>query len=55
MKDVKWVNNLKLRASYGETGNDNILIVMVILIITLIRPYMVWDIRMAQKLEPTSR
>ena len=24
MKDVKWVNNLKLRASYGETGNDNI-------------------------------
>ena len=28
---------------------------MVILIITLIRPYMVWDIRMAQKLEPTSR
>ena len=25
MKDVKWVNNLKLRASYGETGNDNIL------------------------------
>lgn len=55
MKDVKWVNNLKLRASYGETGNDNILIVMVILIIILIRPYMVWDIRMAQKLEPTSR
>lgn len=25
MKDVSWVNNLKLRASYGETGNDNIL------------------------------
>ena len=25
MKDVKWVNNLKLRASYGETGNDNVL------------------------------
>ena len=25
MKDVKWANNLKLRASYGETGNDNIL------------------------------
>ena len=25
MKDVKWVNNLKLRASYGETGNDAIL------------------------------
>ncbi len=23
MKDVTWVNNLKLRASYGETGNDN--------------------------------
>ena len=22
MKDVEWVNNLKLRASYGETGND---------------------------------
>ena len=22
MKDVKWVNMLKLRASYGETGND---------------------------------
>ena len=27
---------------------------MVILFIILIRPYMVWDIRMAQKLEPTS-
>ena len=25
MKDVDWVNNLKLRASYGETGNDAIL------------------------------
>lgn len=25
MKDISWVNNLKLRASYGETGNDNIL------------------------------
>lgn len=25
MKDIKWVNNLKLRASYGETGNDAIL------------------------------
>ena len=25
MKDVKWVNNLKLRASYGETGNDETL------------------------------
>ncbi len=24
MKDVSWVNNLKLRASYGETGNDMI-------------------------------
>ena len=25
MKDIKWINNLKLRASYGETGNDDIL------------------------------
>jgi TonB-linked SusC/RagA family outer membrane protein len=25
LKDINWVNNLKLRASYGETGNDNIL------------------------------
>jgi len=25
MKDVKWVDNLKLRASYGKLGNDNIL------------------------------
>lgn len=25
LKDVNWVNNLKLRASYGETGNDEIL------------------------------
>ena len=25
MKDVTWVNNLKVRASYGETGNDMIL------------------------------
>lgn len=25
MKDVEWVNSLKLRASYGETGNDQIL------------------------------
>lgn len=25
MKDLQWVNNLKLRASYGETGNDAIL------------------------------
>ena len=25
MKDIKWVNNLKVRASYGETGNDMIL------------------------------
>lgn len=24
MKDVKWVNNLKLRLSYGETGSDSI-------------------------------
>jgi len=24
MKDVTWVNNLKLRASYGETGNDQL-------------------------------
>ena len=26
MKDVEWVNSLKLRASYGETGNDDIYI-----------------------------
>ena len=26
MKDVKWLNNLKIRASYGETGNDDIYI-----------------------------
>ena len=25
MKGISWVNNLKLRASYGETGNDAIL------------------------------
>ena len=25
MKDVEWLNNLKIRASYGETGNDQIL------------------------------
>lgn len=25
LKGVDWVNNLKLRASYGETGNDDIL------------------------------
>lgn len=25
MKDYTWVNNLKLRASFGQTGNDNIL------------------------------
>ena len=25
MSDVSWVNNLRLRASYGETGNDDIL------------------------------
>ncbi|MBQ8442535.1 MAG: SusC/RagA family TonB-linked outer membrane protein, partial [Bacteroides sp.] len=25
MKDITWVNSLKLRASYGETGNDHIL------------------------------
>lgn len=25
MKDITWINNLKLRASYGETGNDDIL------------------------------
>jgi TonB-linked SusC/RagA family outer membrane protein len=24
LKDVSWVNNLKLRASFGETGNDDI-------------------------------
>lgn len=24
MKQVKWINMLKLRASYGETGNDNL-------------------------------
>jgi TonB-linked SusC/RagA family outer membrane protein len=23
MQDISWVNSLKLRASYGETGNDN--------------------------------
>jgi len=26
MKDVTWLNSLKLRASYGETGNDDIYI-----------------------------
>ena len=25
MKDIKWIDNLKVRASYGETGNDAIL------------------------------
>lgn len=25
IKDVSWVNNLKLKASYGQQGNDNIL------------------------------
>ena len=25
MKDVKWVDNLSLKASYGEQGNDNLL------------------------------
>lgn len=25
MQDVSWINNLRLRASYGETGNDDIL------------------------------
>lgn len=25
MRDIEWVDNLKLRASYGETGNDNVL------------------------------
>lgn len=25
MKDITWINNLKLRESYGETGNDDIL------------------------------
>ena len=25
MKDISWISNLKLRASYGETGNDHIL------------------------------
>ena len=25
MKDITWLNNLKIRASYGETGNDQIL------------------------------
>ncbi|MBQ7441658.1 MAG: TonB-dependent receptor [Prevotella sp.] len=25
MKNVKWIDNLKIRASYGETGNDAIL------------------------------
>ncbi|MDR1814231.1 MAG: SusC/RagA family TonB-linked outer membrane protein [Tannerella sp.] len=24
MKPIEWVNSLKLRASYGETGNDNV-------------------------------
>ena len=24
MKDVEWLNNLKIRASYGETGNDQL-------------------------------
>lgn len=24
LKDIKWLNNLKLRASYGEVGNDGI-------------------------------
>lgn len=24
MKSIKWINMLKLRASYGETGNDNL-------------------------------
>jgi len=24
MRDIKWINMLKLRASYGETGNDNL-------------------------------
>lgn len=24
MKDIKWINMLKLRASYGTTGNDNL-------------------------------
>lgn len=23
MKDISWIDNLKIRASYGETGNDN--------------------------------
>ena len=55
MKDVKWVNNLKLRASYGETGNDNILDSDGDPDYYPYQPYMVWDIRMAQKLEPTSR
>ena len=22
MKDIEWINNLKIRASYGQTGND---------------------------------
>ncbi len=25
MKDLTWINNLKIRASYGQTGNDDIL------------------------------
>ncbi len=25
MKDIKWINNLKVKASYGTQGNDNIL------------------------------
>ena len=55
MKDVKWVNNLKLRASYGETGNDNILDSDGDPDYYPYQPYMVWDIKMVQKLEPTSR
>ena len=55
MKDVKWVNNLKLRASYGETGNDNILDSDGDPDYYPYQTLYVWDIRMAQKLEPTSR
>ncbi|MDR1257960.1 MAG: TonB-dependent receptor [Tannerellaceae bacterium] len=25
LKDLSWINNLKVRASYGETGNDNVM------------------------------
>lgn len=24
MKDIDWLNNLKLRVSFGQSGNDNV-------------------------------